>query len=789
MSSPPRTPVTATCPICFAPLRSPFVTRCRHTFCYDCISTHLRNRRNCPSCGETVTPDSLAPNPDAERGLLARDTGAHAPGPVALDGHGTPHLRSQTPSAQVGTPPELTPEIVQAMARPMAPPLPRRPAGPAPLPSPSSRAAKRARVEARVQATLAADTSNGSASTHMTEAVTHDALSHMRSYSTLEKGAPAVDRQAQQHIGQQLRPQPRLEERSHGQELHQQMRQQAGQYQPDPLVSSVVNERIQQDNPSLAPQHQRIDDVADVSNASSAPDTAPPCVPTTLLLNDPLAAAESMTAQQLQRIIASLSQKLHQKESSQRISSSFLLLDFLRRAREEKQASLDLLNRQVSCLTEDISSVEGQVSPQHSIAMAALGAPQPHSSAIGGFVLSDSERQVVEERRRRLLVHFDALQERYFRATEAPSRSDRQSTLACLTDDITKVTQYSQFRCRASLMHATRFPEAPGADVFRASNIVSSIEFDRESEFLATAGVTKRIKIFEFSNILRNLADVHYPVKEIQATAKLSWIVWNPYIRNHMASSDYDGTIVLWDVHRGESLREYEEHESRAWSVDFCKPNPTIFASGSDDGRVKLWSTNVPDSVLTIENHANVCSVRFNPVSVEKLAFGSAHHHVHYYDLRFPRQPLHVFQSHKKTVSYVKFASGTELVSACADSTIKLWNLETATLERTFSGHTNDRHFVGLSVNQDYIACGSEENAVYGYYKAIPKPFVQYRFASQDPLTGEDVQDDDETVFISSVCWCPRHPTMLVAANSLGAIKVLDLAEPVCESDLSDRCG
>jgi E3 ubiquitin-protein ligase RFWD2 len=230
-------------------------------------------------------------------------------------------------------------------------------------------------------------------------------------------------------------------------------------------------------------------------------------------------------------------------------------------------------------------------------------------------------------------------------------------------------------------------------------------------------------------------------------------------------------------------LHEFEEHESRAWSVDFCTPNPTIFASGSDDGRVKLWSTNVPDSVLTIENHANVCSVRFNPIAVEKLAFGSAHHHVHYYDLRFPSQPLNVFQSHKKTVSYVKFASGTELVSACADSTIKLWNLETATLERTYSGHTNDRHFVGLSVNQDYIACGSEENAVYGYYKAIPKPFVQYRFASQDPLTGEDVQDDDETVFISSVCWCPRHPTMLVAANSLGAIKVLDLAEPVDQPD------
>lgn len=37
---------------------------------------------------------------------------------------------------------------------------------------------------------------------------------------------------------------------------------------------------------------------------------------------------------------------------------------------------------------------------------------------------------------------------------------------------------------------------------------------------------------------------------------------------------------------------EYDEHEKRAWSVDFSKADPTKLASGSDDGTVKLWSIN-----------------------------------------------------------------------------------------------------------------------------------------------------------------------------------------------------
>lgn len=42
-----------------------------------------------------------------------------------------------------------------------------------------------------------------------------------------------------------------------------------------------------------------------------------------------------------------------------------------------------------------------------------------------------------------------------------------------------------------------------------------------------------------------------------------------------------------------------------------------------------------------------------------------------------------------------------------------LWLLQV----RTFRGHTNEKNFVGLTVNSEYVACGSETNEVFVYQK------------------------------------------------------------------------
>ena len=43
-------------------------------------------------------------------------------------------------------------------------------------------------------------------------------------------------------------------------------------------------------------------------------------------------------------------------------------------------------------------------------------------------------------------------------------------------------------------------------------------------------------------------ADAHCPVVEMSTRSKLSCLSWNKYTKNHIASSDYEGIVTVWDV-------------------------------------------------------------------------------------------------------------------------------------------------------------------------------------------------------------------------------------------------
>ncbi len=50
------------CPICQDQLQDAFVTTCGHTFCYACITAHLKHKRNCPNCSAYLTTEHIHPN-------------------------------------------------------------------------------------------------------------------------------------------------------------------------------------------------------------------------------------------------------------------------------------------------------------------------------------------------------------------------------------------------------------------------------------------------------------------------------------------------------------------------------------------------------------------------------------------------------------------------------------------------------------------------------------------------------------------------------------------------------
>lgn len=426
-----------------------------------------------------------------------------------------------------------------------------------------------------------------------------------------------------------------------------------------------------------------------------------------------------------------------------------LMIAFLEGCRKEKRSALNSVNEELAVIDKDLAELRGRrVAMDEELLPKVKGVAQHAPDA----VIAPPDVQA-----RNLLVarYRDNVEAAYFERR----RSRGDEALADIIDMLVDATSISTVRKRSSIQHI---------DILRSNhNLISSIEFNAPATHFATAGVTKRIKVFDFSTMVSPTAQEdanqhHYPILEIPTVSKLSCLSWSRQRTCMLAAATYKGDILIHDTETNTQLQALREHTKRAWYVDFSVLKPNLLLSGSDDRTVKLWDVDrQSESAMTLQTPANVCCVKFNPHESHELAFGSADHNVYSYDLRHPKTPLCVFEGHWRAVSHVLFLNRAELISASTDSSCKLWNVQKQEPGLSYAGHTNGRNFVGLTGRNDFFACGSEDNSVYVYHKGFAGPVVTYGFGSR-------------AGFVSTVAWKPDS-NMLVAANNTGGVEILEL--------------
>ncbi|KAL5718886.1 hypothetical protein ACHQM5_011742 [Ranunculus cassubicifolius] len=511
-----------------------------------------------------------------------------------------------------------------------------------------------------------------------------------------------------------------------------------------------------------------------------------------LLLLHPKPSSRPTTRDILQSEILNGSQALPSKDQLPRPADedgveSELLSHFLATLQNEKEKRASQLVKDLRCLEADLEEVSKRY-------LSRTGEVFAHSDNNEASSLPSKNNPMLTRNITQLeSAYFSSRAQMQFGDTNTRSRPDKDLILnrdgwssmqtgegiekpadrhGVVFDGLCKYARYSKIEQRSVLRNV---------DLLNSGNVICSLSFDRDEDYFATAGVSKKIKIFEFDALLNDSIDIHYPVIEMTNKSRLTCVCWNNYIKNYLASTDYAGDVQLWDASTGQVFSQLMEHEKRTWSADFSQLDPKKLASGSDDGLVKIWNIDEQNSVNTIKNIANICCVQFSAHSSNLLAFGSSDYKTYCYDLRNTRIPWCTLAGHGKAVSYVKFLDSATLVSASTDNTLKLWDLNktssngvsTGACGVTFEGHTNEKNFVGLSVYDGYIACGSETNEVYTYHRSLPMPITSYNFGSIDPISGKEIEDDNGQ-FVSSVCWRGKS-NMIVTANSTGSIKLLEL--------------
>ncbi|CAK9234603.1 unnamed protein product [Sphagnum jensenii] len=418
-----------------------------------------------------------------------------------------------------------------------------------------------------------------------------------------------------------------------------------------------------------------------------------------------------------------------------------------------------------------------------------------------------------------------------------------------------------------------------------STDVIGAIAFDKSNDFFATGGSARKIRVYAFQSLSKE--DVFYDdddeeeeeeeedadqklrrrrrlqrkimlpmdrkpratthsssssssradhtssccMTEICTPAKLSSLKWHFERDNIIGCGDYDGVFAEWDIERHIAVSEKDEHNGqRIWSIDYSVERPSLCASASQDGTVRMWSRSSDHSVALLHapNHSPVCGAEFAPCSSFLLALACADSNVYVNDLRKLSTPVLTLSHHKRAVSYVRFLSKDQLVSAAIDSTLKLWDVSSCVQNspmpppevnhdddesgrshlsnilqcqqqpvKTFGYHQNARNFVGLSVWAEggLIACGSETNEAFAYdchkdgepilrydfghnFNSVPEGLVSIAGRKQSSSSEEQKSliDDKQQgrLMVSAVCWRQKESECtLVAANSVGVLRLI----------------
>lgn len=169
------------------------------------------------------------------------------------------------------------------------------------------------------------------------------------------------------------------------------------------------------------------------------------------------------------------------------------------------------------------------------------------------------------------------------------------------------------------------------------------------------------------------------------------------------------------------------------------------------------------------------------------LSVACANHACYVFDTRKTDRCVTMLGGATRAVSYVKWLGGGNerngsnmVIGASTDNAIRRWDIGKAEdgicrPDEVYTGHLNERNFVGLSVDGDgYVATGSEDNAVVVYYHKFPFPVCRWEQHRGEQHGGEQHGGGGSRAFTSSVCWA-RGGRSLLVGNSEGCLSLLRL--------------
>lgn len=179
-----------------------------------------------------------------------------------------------------------------------------------------------------------------------------------------------------------------------------------------------------------------------------------------------------------------------------------------------------------------------------------------------------------------------------------------------------------------------------------------------------------------------------------------------------LASGGCDRTIRVWDLASGKLEQTIENHADWVMGISFSRDDKFLFSAGRDK-TAKVWSLATKESVLTFPDHQNVVYGVASKSDGKAGISAGADRQVRTWNSSGEAKQIKVLGSHNDEIlKLVAHSSKPLFLTASADKTVKLWDLDAGTNTKTMSGLTD--HVFAATFNKDatLVAAGGYDGVV-----------------------------------------------------------------------------
>ncbi len=217
-----------------------------------------------------------------------------------------------------------------------------------------------------------------------------------------------------------------------------------------------------------------------------------------------------------------------------------------------------------------------------------------------------------------------------------------------------------------------------------------------------------------------------------------------------------DGVISLWNVSEAKKMCQFKRHKGAIYSMAYSHAYNMII-SASKDKTIKLWSLGTCTEIATLKQHNKaINSIRLSPDS-RYIISGSDDKTLKVWNL-YTRKAIKSF-THNTVIKSVAFSPTSEHVISAGgdylrgqkDFGIKLWDIESGALVKTFEAHTKDVNSVIFSPDGNYILSASSDKSLKLWRNNLADSQIEIKFNPTEGIAPLDVELTASSADIGSI--------------------------------------